>query len=225
MKAVAVALLFLPLSGLIAQNGGIGLEKAPPIVVPTLGALGGNYGGSGRSRPLGGIAPPTFPIGVPQQQNQQQSSGYRYIGPVYYVPNAYDSGFSAAPEYSTFNTPATPVTPAAPAAPPQPSVVINQYFNSRESLTPSTSAAAPVATGLPATATKADESAEPKYYLIAFKDRSVYTALAYWIEGDILHYVTTKNTHNQASVTLIDVDQTTKLNADNRLPFSLTPAK
>ena len=59
------------------------------------------------------------------------------------------------------------------------------------------------------------------YYLIAYRDHTVYSALAYWVEGDTLHYVTTQNTHNQASLALIDLDRTTKLNADRSIPFSI----
>jgi hypothetical protein len=223
MKPVALVLLLVPLSGLMAQHShgsaGIRPEQPPPNVVPTLGALGGNYGSAGRSRPLGGVAPPTFPIGVPKQHKPQQpASGYRYFGPIYYVPNMSEYDFSSAPaSNSTFNTPATPYAPAAPAAPaaPQTPIIINQYFNSRDGATTTTSGAAPPA--------RNDDNPEQKYYLIAYKDHSVYTALTYWIEGDILHYVTTRNTHNQASLSLIDIDQTTKLNADNPEPFSLTP--
>ena len=67
-----------------------------------------------------------------------------------------------------------------------------------------------------------DPLVEPaSYYLISYKDHSVYPALAYWIEGDTLHYVTTQNTHNQASLSLIDIDQTYKLNADRSVPFTV----
>ena len=65
---------------------------------------------------------------------------------------------------------------------------------------------------------------EPRSYLIAFKDHSVYSALAYWVEDHTLHYVTTQNTHNQADVTEVDLDFTKKLNSDRNMPFSLTPA-
>ena len=73
------------------------------------------------------------------------------------------------------------------------------------------------------TANPGDPLGDPqKYYLIAYKDRSIYSALAYWLEGNILHYVTTQNTHNQASLDLIDLEQTTRLNADKNVPFTLT---
>jgi hypothetical protein len=35
------------------------------------------------------------------------------------------------------------------------------------------------------------------YYLIALKDHSIYSAIAYWIDGENLHYFTQGNVHNQ----------------------------
>ena len=59
------------------------------------------------------------------------------------------------------------------------------------------------------------------YYLIAYKNHSVYAALAYWVEDDTLHYVTTQNTHNQASLALIDIELTKNLNQARNVPFSV----
>jgi hypothetical protein len=56
------------------------------------------------------------------------------------------------------------------------------------------------------------------YYLLAFKDGSVYTAFAYWVEGDTLHYVTSMRVHNQASLTLVDRALTERLNMPVKLP-------
>jgi len=202
--------------GLVAQTRAIPVQKAPPVVIPSAGALGGSFASVGMSRPLGGIAPPTFPIGVPARHNpHNQTSVPRYVGPVYYVPNVYGTDYWGSSP-STFNTPAAPVQYAAPepaAAPAPAPIIINQYFGSRE---------APVTGPASAVAPASNDSPDLKYYLIAYKDHSVYTALAYWVEGDIFHYVTTRNTHNQASLSLIDLDQTTKLNEGNSLPFSLS---
>ena len=59
------------------------------------------------------------------------------------------------------------------------------------------------------------------YYLIAFKDHSIYSAFAYWVEGDTLHYVTPQRVHNQASVTLVDRELTQKLNSERNLQLKL----
>jgi hypothetical protein len=69
-------------------------------------------------------------------------------------------------------------------------------------------------------------STEASHYLIAFKDHTIYSAIAYWVDGDTLHYFTTGNTHNQVSLSLIDRALTQRLNKESglevRLPDSAT---
>jgi len=62
-------------------------------------------------------------------------------------------------------------------------------------------------------------------YLIAFKDHSVYTSVAYWFEGDTLHYFTKGDVHNQAPVALIDRELTERLNRELGIDFKLPPVK
>jgi hypothetical protein len=57
-------------------------------------------------------------------------------------------------------------------------------------------------------------SAPATAYLIAFKDHTIYSAVAYWVEGDTLHYFTTGATHNQVSLSLVDRDLTLRLNQE-----------
>ncbi|MDQ6666329.1 MAG: hypothetical protein M3Z23_18280 [Acidobacteriota bacterium] len=77
----------------------------------------------------------------------------------------------------------------------------------------------------PARSIPEPQAADPRYYLIAYKDHSIYSALAYWLEDNTLHYVTTQNTHNQASLDLIDLDFTKRLNQDRNVAFTLTPSR
>jgi hypothetical protein len=67
--------------------------------------------------------------------------------------------------------------------------------------------------------------AETEHYLLAFKDHTVYTAIAYWFEGDTLHYFTTGSTHNQASVSLLDRELTLRLNKELGIDFHMPEAK
>ncbi|MGB7759467.1 MAG: hypothetical protein WBL61_06545 [Bryobacteraceae bacterium] len=64
--------------------------------------------------------------------------------------------------------------------------------------------------------------AEPVHYYIALKDCHVYLAVAYWVQGDTLHYFLPGNTHNQVSLSLVDRDLTRRLNRESgtevRLP-------
>jgi hypothetical protein len=68
--------------------------------------------------------------------------------------------------------------------------------------------------------TSSDEDTT-NYYLIAFKDHSIYSAFAYWVEGDTLHYVTPQRVHNQVSLSLVDRDLTDHLNRDRQLQVKL----
>jgi len=56
--------------------------------------------------------------------------------------------------------------------------------------------------------------APASYYLIAYKDHTIYSAVAYWVVSDTLHYFTTGATHNQVSLALVDRDLTQRLNEE-----------
>jgi hypothetical protein len=66
---------------------------------------------------------------------------------------------------------------------------------------------------------------EPVHYMLAFKDHTVYAAIAYWIDGDTLHYFTEGNTHNQASLSLVDRELTNRLNKGTGVQVSLPAPK
>jgi hypothetical protein len=69
------------------------------------------------------------------------------------------------------------------------------------------------------------QGAPPDHYLIAFRDHTVYMVVAYWVDGDTLHYFTAGNVHNQASMTLVDRDLTTRLNKEMGTEAKLQPGK
>lgn len=60
-------------------------------------------------------------------------------------------------------------------------------------------------------------------FLIAFKDHTIYAAVAYWVEGDTLHYVTSGNRHNQVSLDLVDRELSARLNGERNVDFRLPP--
>lgn len=70
-----------------------------------------------------------------------------------------------------------------------------------------------------------EQPAEPDHYLLAFKDHSIYSAVAYWVDGDTVHYFTAGNTHNQASLSLVDRELTDRLNRESGHEVKLPPAK
>jgi hypothetical protein len=120
--------------------------------------------------------------------------------------------------------PAEPAPQQQPSStviyPSQPAPAIGEDFGSDEAQDPTTPTAAA------ADSQPVEEPAsthEPSHYLIAFKDHTVYSAVAYWVDGDTLHYFTSGNTHNQVSLSLIDRDLTERLNRESGLDVKLPP--
>jgi hypothetical protein len=190
-----------------ARGGGIVNSGA----ITRTSALGGPAAANGAmSHPLGGVS----------STGPRNFRGIARPG----APRVYPSGYSwYVPSYtnwgddSYYGATAPPLAPDAASAPPQP-VIINQYFGAQErseALAPQ-----PVPNDPPQAA--GDPIGTPQnYYLIAYRNHAVYSALAYWVEDKTLHYVTTQNTHNQASLDLIDLDLTKSLNRSRDVPFSI----
>jgi hypothetical protein len=70
-------------------------------------------------------------------------------------------------------------------------------------------------------ATQTDQAEDQETYFLAFKDHTVYPAVAYYVEGDTLHYFTAGNKHNQVSVSLVDRAMTERLNRPSGLTVKL----
>ena len=63
---------------------------------------------------------------------------------------------------------------------------------------------------------------QPTVYLIAMKDHTIFPAVAYWVEGDVLNYVTAQGTSvNRVSLGLVDRDFSQQLNDQRSVPFKL----
>ena len=146
-----------------------------------------------------------------------------YVVPVW-------TGYAYAPQVPGQNTVMVVNQP-----PQQPTVIINQYYTPEttrgavrdaardEAPQPASSTLksyqAPVPSH-PEPAARAPE-AKPTIYLIAYKNHSIYPALAYWIDGDTLHYITIRGSHNRASLELIDQELSEQLNRERGVEFSL----
>jgi hypothetical protein len=219
----------------------VGVAPASAQYSMRTGALGGSIGSRASSHPMGGT-PPGF-NGAGYGRSGYYGSGYRgarraplYGGYPYaysvWVPDYFDyvnsqSQYAAQYAYGAPDGPPPDtssfydVPPAAGAGPQQP-VIINQYFGAPGAQP----ANAPEPSLRPGNDSNAQAPGDPigtpqNYYLIAYKNHAVYTAIAYWLEDKTLHYVTTQNTHNQASLDLIDLALTKSLNQRNDVPFSI----
>lgn len=186
-------------------------------------SLGGAGSARAISRPLGGFGPTYNRGSYRNSYGRGPVFGYPY-GYSVWAPDYYDyvdSQSQYGAPYGPYPDASYGPPPAIAATPPQP-VIINQYFGAPP---PQQANAIPENApdaGNNSTAAPGDPIGAPRnYYLIAYKNHAVYPALAYWVEDKTLHYVTTQNTHNQASLDLIDLDLTKTLNRQNDVPFSL----
>jgi hypothetical protein len=68
---------------------------------------------------------------------------------------------------------------------------------------------------------RAIEEDKPTIFLIAMKDGSIMPALAFWVEGDTLNYITRESSHNRISLDRVDRDFSSKLNQERGLEFRI----
>jgi hypothetical protein len=142
---------------------------------------------------------------------------YSYPFPIY-VGGFGGGGYYDSPAAGYMDSSAAammqPPGPAGPAAP----IIINVGVPTAPP------AAAPMPPAPPEANAQPQEdasAAEPTHYLIAFKDHTIYSAIAYWVDGTTLHYFTSGNVHNQVSLSLIDRELTQRLNRESGLEVKL----
>ena len=212
----------LSVTGLAAQYRG----NPTPYMT---GGFGNVLYPGGVTNPAAGIvrfAPNVaYPGGGGPHFNVPYSSGYRpstratggyvysYPYPVY-VGNYSDYG---AGYVDPSAVPAQP--PAAPVATATP-IIINIGVPSAAPAQPRP-AAPPEAYQQQPPSQEEDSGSEPVHYLIALKDHTIYSAVAYWVDGSTLHYFTSGNVHNQVSVSLVDRELTERLNKETGLQVNL----
>src|SRR5271170_3156654 len=118
------------------------------------------------------------------RRNNGYSSGYISGGYPLYVGGAYVPAYGSsgyAPDYSS----QTQLNPQQQQSNPAPPVVINQYFGPPVPPEPVTGNMYQPSSERQ----QNEEDAGPatnRYYLLAFKDHSIYSALAYWVEDKTL---------------------------------------
>jgi hypothetical protein len=169
---------------------------------PAVGSIGNTTFASRIDAPVPGFAA--------QCERRRSYSGQTLVAIPYPTP-VYVGG----PDYEYGQQPNTAIADAPPEAPPivmepdssldRPAPVTHEYSDdssgsTRMSQRPSTQAVDIL------------QEQPTSYYFIALKDHSIYSAFAYWVENDTLHYVTLQRVHNQASLTLVDRELTEKLN-------------
>jgi hypothetical protein len=157
-----------------------------------------------------------------------------YAIPVFVGGYGYDYGYAAqqpAPNITIVNAPPT-----------QPSVIINQGYqpdqvrpamrdytseNLPEPGAPVQSYQAPIPSnpeGRRGQVRSVDDD-KPTIYLVALQDGTVRSALAYWVEGDTVHYISTKYVKSTLPVNSVDVMVSEQLNSERGIDFHIPGRK
>jgi hypothetical protein len=82
---------------------------------------------------------------------------------------------------------------------------------------------------LPQAAPQSDDTQlrddQPTVFLIALTDHTVVAAIAYWVDGDTLNWVSREAKVNRMSLSLVDREFSKQLNDERHVEFKLPPAK
>jgi hypothetical protein len=68
---------------------------------------------------------------------------------------------------------------------------------------------------------EAQPAASSPIYSIALKDRTIDSAIAWWVDGLMLHYLTPRGAHVQVRLDLVDRDLTARINRARNLELIL----
>jgi len=141
-------------------------------------------------------------------------SGYYYGGDSYADPSAAGTQYAAPAYDSGYND-------AAPG--PSPVVIINQAYRPDQA-SPLMRDYSDAQLPQPGPDYR-PASDQPTIYLLAMTDHTIIAAIAYWVDGDTLSYITAEGSQNRMSLSLIDREFSRQLNDSRNVEFKLPPAK
>jgi len=138
--------------------------------------------------------------------------GYGAYWPLYWGDSGlwdyssyYDGGYyDSAPNVTVVTPPPQPAYPVVISQPIQTAQPVVHEYRTQ------------VDYGLPA-----ERQTGPILYLIAFRDHVIRAALAYWVQGNTLHYLDTDHKEGQAPLSAVDPEFSAQLNRERHIPFSL----
>jgi hypothetical protein len=215
-------LAFLVSTALFAQ-GHSGLVQPLPGIISGGSVVhpGGTSSMPGVQRTTGSVVHPggsTPQIGYPgyRQPGARRNTTASYAYPVYIGGYGYGYGYGGYDTQPVQPAPTQSAQPNViviyPQAPPQPQM----YYQP---------APPPQSSIIDVPQQGQQEQTEATHYLLAFKDHSIYSAVAYWVDGDTIHYMVSGNLHKQAPVSSVDRDLTGRLNEGSGLEVKLPAAK
>jgi hypothetical protein len=216
-----------------ADPTGFGRLSNPGAVVGTTG--GGGFGrliypGTGAPVAVRNPRLPGSPLvaaPVPQVPHRSHGYGVAVPYPVFYGGGYFDYDAPSAPMASDSQYSAQYSNGYDQTTQP-PIVIINQYFRP-DAANPVVRDYSNVPLPEPGSSPQANDQAsttadQQVMFLIAMKDHTIYPAIAYWVDGDTLNYITVQGAKNSVSLDLVDRDFSTQINKERKVEFGL-PAK
>jgi hypothetical protein len=152
-------------------------------------------------------------------QHRGGSSGGRGMRPSYPARSYYGGGVVAYPVVGGYYVPGYAYGYAEQA----PVVLVNPDFQADGGTqTVIDYSNVPATTTEPDTTELKDD--QPTVFLIALTDHTVLAAIAYWVDGDSLHWVSRDAKVNQLSLSLVDRQFSKQLNDERHVEFKLPAA-
>lgn len=203
------------------QTGAVGVFHGGAVVPPNVGSPAGSALSRGNGvhlRPGNSQRPWFAPPLMAHPQHGRSTVVYYpvFYGGYYY---GYDPSVNGAPAPG-YDTGAGYAAPSD-----SPVVVLSQSYR-QEPLPPMARDYSDMPPPEP-TMKVYDAAASEKavVYLIAMKDHTIFPAVAYWVDGDTLNYVTTEGSPNRASLDLVDREFSRQLNDERHVEFKLPAVK
>jgi hypothetical protein len=153
--------------------------------------------------------PSYYPYAYPYPYNPYCNPGLYYCGPGYYGPGYYDPNYVYGGSADPPDPPSDSNQPYGDRNGPSPAPV-NSYAAPRYARPQSLADRPPPAQPL---------ASQPDYYLIAFKDRHIETAVTYSVDGDAIRWTTSDHQQREALLSDVDVDYSRELNLQRRVDF------
>lgn len=208
---VALAIVSAGVSIGVAQRRGAFIAGPPYAGRPPVAAVAGTPGAALWNPG----SPSTRPCCTNPNGNWMGRAGHRQRGPeILAVPVPIPMGEEVDPQPIAPEQDEQANQPPPDPQPPPITIVLQPAAPA-----PTAATVGPAAAPAPRSTERAKP--DPPHVLIALNDGWVYAAIAYWVDRDTLHYVTTSGAHNQVSLSLIDRKISERLNRTSQMALVL----
>lgn len=186
-------------------------------------SFGQGRGGGAPARGRSGPPPSMRPIGPPPVARPPVAPRRPYYPGAGFVPYPV---FIGGGYYSDYAPPAAAPYASGYGDQAPPPAVVNQDFQA-DSGNPSLVdySNVPLPAAVPQDEGTALRDDQPTVFLIALTDHSVVAAIAYWVDGDTLNWVSRDAKQNRMSLSLVDREFSKQLNDERHVEFKLPAAK